>query len=402
MSLDTLLEAAKYLENIEQNGDTVRSGSSCSGSLSSSGGDRSPGGYLRLDPNLPISSQFHDYFCNPSLVSTPQSAITGARGSSSSSSHNHLNKAANSSTSSPGRTVTGRRQSKSVFGLSPGPRNISISESSDGGGLSELDSTNGQGPGVIVYSGSSGAPPPRPSSTTSSTGTNGRSRNSKLDPETSSRHREMHKTLEKNRRAQLRTCFEELRRELPKSDYSYKKSSHINIIHSAIRYIHTLKRSEWEAEQTLKDLLNAKSNNEQKLGRLETELSLSPLTNGGARSKLSIDDFDSNSDDSRCGTNNKKNNNNGNCLTADTAGPGAVSELIGALLKRAESKAGGKSHHSQAQLQSQCSTTDVKPSNDDLLYISASQPPSLPLSTSSSHPSHEKHAKATFNNTHYE
>lgn len=51
----------------------------------------------------------------------------------------------------------------------------------------------------------------------------------------STRHRELHKTLEKNRRAHLRHCFEQLKTELPRSEYSDKKTSHINIIHCAIR-----------------------------------------------------------------------------------------------------------------------------------------------------------------------
>ena len=227
--------------------------------------------------------------------------------------------------------------------MSSGPRNVSISESSDGGGLSELDTINGQ-PGVIVYSATLGNVPPRPSSTTSSTGTNGRSRNSKLDPETSSRHREMHKKLKKNRRAQLRTCFEELRRELPKSDYSYKKSSHINIIHSAIRYIHQLKRHEWEQEKLYEELLRTKLNNERQLGHLQSEIQKANGTTGKITNSNCIE------------TSNSGTNLSNNCLPG---GP-AVSELIGALLKRAESKASGKSHHPQLQPQSQATVTKIK------------------------------------------
>lgn len=306
-----------------------------------------------MDPNLPISSQFHDYFCNPFLVSSSPSS-SNLNGPKASSQH-HTKQQTNSSSTSPGRTVGGRRGSKSVFGFSPGPRNVSISESSDGGGLSELDTVNGQ-PGVIVYSGSLGNVPPRPSSTTSSTGTNGRSRNSKLDPETSSRHREMHKTLEKNRRAQLRTCFEELRRELPKSDYSYKKSSHINIIHSAIRYIHQLKRHEWEQEKMYEELLRTKQNNERQLGHLQSEIQkANGNTSGQTRSKVTSSGSLSNLNCSIASSNSGTNLSN-NCLPG---GP-AVSELIGALLKRAESKASGKSHHPPLQhqpQQSQAATT---------------------------------------------
>ena len=63
----------------------------------------------------------------------------------------------------------------------------------------------------------------------------GMSESSDKDSIASSRHRELHKTLEKNRRAHLRHCFEQLKTELPRSEYNDKKTSHINIIHCAIR-----------------------------------------------------------------------------------------------------------------------------------------------------------------------
>ena len=50
---------------------------------------------------------------------------------------------------------------------------------------------------------------------------------SEKDSIASSRHRELHKTLEKNRRAHLRSCFEELKKELPKNEVGEKKTSHI-------------------------------------------------------------------------------------------------------------------------------------------------------------------------------
>ena len=72
--------------------------------------------------------------------------------------------------------------------------------------------------------------------------------------ETTTRHKELHKTLEKNRRAHLRLCFEQLKLELPKSEYAEKKYSHINIIHYAIKYIHQLKQIELDRKEELTKL----------------------------------------------------------------------------------------------------------------------------------------------------
>lgn len=69
-----------------------------------------------------------------------------------------------------------------------------------------------------------------------------------------SRHRELHKTLEKNRRAHLRHCFELLRSELPTSEYADKKTSHINIIKSAIKYIMVLAHEEQELKSEMQRL----------------------------------------------------------------------------------------------------------------------------------------------------
>jgi len=298
MSLDTLLEAAKYLEKIEQNGDIIRSGSSCSGSLSS-GGDRSPGGYLRLDPNLPISSQFHDY-------SFPIA--------------NNFD--AGSSTPNRGRPpndkghVRSRKQTHVL--VSPGSyggesRNGYLNSYYEGHSLNKS-------PGVIVF--------PK-SATQSSTATlspssaggiaqiaqhaqNARGKGTKLhDPEASSRHRELHKTLEKNRRAHLRHCFEELRKELPTSEYSYKKSSHINIIHSAIRYINYLKKAEWENEHEIERLARIKIRYQQQLTQAREQLHGTSVLKSPTSEKVE----------------------------SKGRGKDPVQELIGAILKQAESKA---------------------------------------------------------------
>jgi len=294
MSLDTLLEAAKYLEKIEQNGDIIRSGSSCSGSLSS-GGDRSPGGYLRLDPNLPISSQFHDY-------SFPIA--------------NNFD--AGSSTPNRGRPpndkghVRSRKQTHVL--VSPGSyggesRNGYLNSYYDGHYLNKS-------PGVIVFPKSATQSSTATLSSSPSSGggaITARGKATKLhDPEVSSRHRELHKTLEKNRRAHLRHCFEELRKELPTSEYSYKKSSHINIIHSAIRYINYLKKSEWENEHEIERLARIKIRYQQQLTQVREQL------HGTSVLKPT-----------------EKVAENKNVRGEEQA----VQELIGAILKQAESKA---------------------------------------------------------------
>lgn len=241
--------------------EAFRSGSSCSGSLSSSGGDRSPGGYLRLDPNLPISSQFHDYFCNPLLTGVSfESQLTG------SSNKGHKTGARSTSDS---RSVTSTRSRKQTLTLiSPGKK-YSTSES-----LSEGESAFS---GIFEHSAgaaSVGSVFDQTDGSGAAAGSSARasSKGSKAaDPETSIRHRELHKTLEKNRRAHLRHCFEELRKELPKSEYSYKKSSHINIIHSAIRYINSLKKAEWENEHELERLARCKMRHQNHLAQIRQE-----------------------------------------------------------------------------------------------------------------------------------
>ena len=90
--------------------------------------------------------------------------------------------------------------------------------------------------------------------------------------EATSRHRELHKTLEKNRRAHLRSCFNELMNELPKTEYTEKKYSHINIIHYAIRYIHQLKQTELDHKEELNKLSRLRSEYESSLYSLKQQL----------------------------------------------------------------------------------------------------------------------------------
>lgn len=86
-----------------------------------------------------------------------------------------------------------------------------------------------------------------------------------------SRHRELHKTLEKNRRAHLRHCFELLKAELPTSDCVDKKTSHINIIKSAIRYVLALRQQECEMENELQRLARIKSELTDKLSQVRNQ-----------------------------------------------------------------------------------------------------------------------------------
>jgi len=83
-----------------------------------------------------------------------------------------------------------------------------------------------------------------------------------------SRHRELHKTLEKNRRAHLRHCFELLKSELPSSECADKKTSHINIIKSAIRYVLALRQQECEIDNELQRLTKIKNELTEKLSAM--------------------------------------------------------------------------------------------------------------------------------------
>lgn len=83
-----------------------------------------------------------------------------------------------------------------------------------------------------------------------------------------SRHRELHKTLEKNRRAHLRHCFELLKAELPVSECVDKKTSHINIIKSAIRYVLALRQQECEIDNELQRLTKRKNELTESLSKL--------------------------------------------------------------------------------------------------------------------------------------
>lgn len=87
----------------------------------------------------------------------------------------------------------------------------------------------------------------------------------------------MHKTSEKNRRAQLRDCFEQLKKELPQPEYRDRKSSHINIINCALRCIQNLKKKEAENEIEMARLSKAKLRHQNTISQLRQDLKLGNL-----------------------------------------------------------------------------------------------------------------------------
>ncbi|XP_041850456.1 max-binding protein MNT [Melanotaenia boesemani] len=83
--------------------------------------------------------------------------------------------------------------------------------------------------------------------------------------------REVHNKLEKNRRAHLKECFETLKKNIPNIDE--KKTSNLSVLRSALRYIQTLKRKEKEYEHDMERLAREKIATQQRLAELKNELS---------------------------------------------------------------------------------------------------------------------------------
>ncbi|KAJ8257157.1 hypothetical protein COCON_G00193090 [Conger conger] len=82
--------------------------------------------------------------------------------------------------------------------------------------------------------------------------------------------REVHNKLEKNRRAHLKECFETLKKTVPAVDE--KKTSNLSVLRSALRYIQTLKRKEKEYEHEMERLAREKISTQQRLVELKNEL----------------------------------------------------------------------------------------------------------------------------------
>ncbi|XP_074597316.1 uncharacterized protein LOC141852269 [Brevipalpus obovatus] len=268
MSLETLLEAARYLDKVEQNSPSfiITSDPNMPASNTSGSTIESPvvgGGHLLIDPNLPISCQFHTY----SSSSAPGKALSFTLNNSTKkitlSSHNGNgsggNSSSNSSSSNGMMIITpGIPIGLSNLSVSPSQASLSSSLSSNHSGTSYRgramsSSSNSSGKG---YRG----------------GSRGHHNDSDKDSLASSRHRESHKTSEKNRRAHLRDCFEQLKKELPQPEYRDRKSSHINIIHCALRYIQCLKRIEGEHENEIARLTRTKQRHQNTITQLRQDL----------------------------------------------------------------------------------------------------------------------------------
>lgn len=86
---------------------------------------------------------------------------------------------------------------------------------------------------------------------------------------TSSNTREVHNRLEKNRRAHLKACFDELACEC---ELDPRKASNLMVIRSAYKCIMTLRRQEREHEQTLAALVQEKIKRQSLLNELKREL----------------------------------------------------------------------------------------------------------------------------------
>ncbi|KAK9876002.1 hypothetical protein WA026_011119 [Henosepilachna vigintioctopunctata] len=84
--------------------------------------------------------------------------------------------------------------------------------------------------------------------------------------------REVHNKLEKHRRAHLKECFDFLKKQLPTSP-DEKKTSNLNILHSAIRYIQMLRKRERDLEHEMESLAREKISCQTKLALLKKDLS---------------------------------------------------------------------------------------------------------------------------------
>ncbi|CAM9961943.1 unnamed protein product [Lampetra fluviatilis] len=82
--------------------------------------------------------------------------------------------------------------------------------------------------------------------------------------------REVHNKLEKSRRAHLKECFDALKKIIPSMEE--KKTSNLTILRGALRYIQVLKRKEKEFEHEMERLAREKISSQQRLADLRNEL----------------------------------------------------------------------------------------------------------------------------------
>ena len=94
----------------------------------------------------------------------------------------------------------------------------------------------------------------------------GRSKIRDEQKKSSSSNREMHNRLEKNRRALLKKCFDELALEC---ELDPKKSSNLTVIRAAYKYVLELRRKERENEKELSNLVKDKIRKQQELEELK-------------------------------------------------------------------------------------------------------------------------------------
>ncbi|XP_026082214.1 max-binding protein MNT-like [Carassius auratus] len=83
--------------------------------------------------------------------------------------------------------------------------------------------------------------------------------------------REVHNKLEKNRRAHLKECFDTLKKTILHVDE--KKTSNLSVLRSALRFIQNLKRKEKDYEHEMERLAREKIALQQRLAELKNELS---------------------------------------------------------------------------------------------------------------------------------
>lgn len=83
--------------------------------------------------------------------------------------------------------------------------------------------------------------------------------------------REVHNKLEKHRRAHLKECFDLLKRQLPQTQEE-KKTSNLSILHAAVNCIKMLKKKERELEHEMERLARGKIAAQQKLAVLKKEI----------------------------------------------------------------------------------------------------------------------------------
>ncbi|KAJ6634724.1 Max-binding protein MNT [Pseudolycoriella hygida] len=83
--------------------------------------------------------------------------------------------------------------------------------------------------------------------------------------------REVHNKLEKNRRAHLKECFEQLRKQLPQQQEE-KKTSNLSILGNACRTVQTLKRRDRELEHEMERLAKEKVAQQKRILILKREL----------------------------------------------------------------------------------------------------------------------------------